>query len=167
MKRIALSILLLTSIICYSQHKTKQKDKPVIQLIPKVISKAKVDTVPKIDSTKDTLTDSLTLDVKAISHSQVKMVLIKDKDADGWFVKYIFPLITLLLGAAIPLVWEHYAGLKRLKKVGQRWSAEVKFLEVPLKEQIEALDDFLVKHATPDYEIPQLYIIDCVLRLLM
>ena len=156
MRQIALSLLLLISIVCYSQHDSAKLNTRMVESIPKLNK----DTAIKIDTTKDTLRDSLSLNESALSRPQVKMVLIKDKDTDDWFVKSIFPLITLLLGAAIPLIWEHFASRNRLKKVGKRWTAEIKFLEVPIKEQIEVLDEFLIRHATSDYEIPQLYLLE-------
>lgn len=152
MKRIAVSILLLSFIACHAQKKSTKSNPPPTE-------KATIDTIAKIDSTKETLIDSLTISDTVINHSQVKMILVKEIDLN-WFEKYWFPFILLIIGAAIPFVWEYFAGNRRLKKIGARWAAEIKFLEYPLKDQISAIEDFSVQHKVPDYEIPQLYIIE-------
>ena len=64
----------------------------------------------------------------------------------------------MLLGIAINKTLDFLSDRKRIKRAGKRWGAEIRSLELPLKNQIKYLDSFLEKHNKESFARPNLAI---------
>ena len=71
-----------------------------------------------------------------------KIIIVKEKNSLE-ILKYIIPILTLLLGIWLNKIFDKRATNKRIKRAGNRWVAELRSLEESLKKQIESLDKFL------------------------
>ena len=91
----------------------------------------------------------------------IKVILSKKHDSsDGWFIKYAYPVVLLLVGVMIPLLIESFNEGKRIRKVGERWTAEIRSLENPIKIQIDAIEKYLVIHNQDNLIFPDFQIIE-------
>lgn len=93
-------------------------------------------------------------------NSTIKVVVFSKKEdtGDGWFIKYVYPVVLLLVGVMIPLFIQDFNEKKKIRKVGERWTAEIISLEFPIKKQIEQIEKYLIVHnqnnlTFPDFEI--------------
>lgn len=84
-----------------------------------------------------------------------KIILIKEKSKYDFF-QYLLPILTLLLGIWIKELLDRNNNKKKIKKMGQRWVAELRSLEEPLRKQTEALKDFLTEHKKEEFSIPKI-----------
>jgi len=111
-----------------------------------------------IDSfnTKDTILvqDSVAL---AVNNSTLKVIIPKQESQSDNF-KYIFPIITLLLGIGINKGLDFFSDRRKTKKTGERWAAEIRCLEKPISNQILALEIFRNEHQKEKWDIPDLEI---------
>jgi len=109
--------------------------------------------------------DSLKYSVATDGKPEIKMLIIKEScDKNEDFFKYIFPIITLLLGVCINKLLEYLSERKKIKKSGKQWFAEMAGLEDPIKNQIKELGELLKKEYEGKYGILPLRVItnlDC------
>jgi hypothetical protein len=103
---------------------------------------------------RDTITikDSVELTNEKSNH---KIVIAKGEGSSDNF-KYIFPIITLILGIAINKFLDALSERKKIKRSGERWAAEIRCLEEPLRNQILALEIFRNEHSKEVWDIPDL-----------
>ncbi|MCG8884004.1 hypothetical protein G1L02_12665 [Tenacibaculum finnmarkense] len=113
---------------------------------------------------KEILSDTIILNLKSekiilpISQEKsTRIILIKEKTKVDW-LKYILPLITLLLGIWIRERLEKRTLKRNTEKNGQRWIAELRSLEEPLNQQIESLEKFAEEHKKEVFKIPSLQV---------
>jgi len=99
----------------------------------------------KIDTVELTLKNNEELSIPVDSNSPAKIIMIQEKSKSDFF-KYLFPILTLLLGIWIKEVLDKRNNKKKIKKTGERWVAELRSLEEPLIKQIEVLEEFLAEH---------------------
>lgn len=142
MKKILIIIVLFTSVFCYCQKNEAQK-KVVIKTLPKV------EKIINLSKKNDTL--------KLKKKSEVIIVKFDNKEQTDYF-KYIFPIITLLLGIAVNKLIDKLSEYKKIKKSAKRWNIELRNLESPLENQIISIDDFLTEHNKEIFQIPNLVV---------
>jgi len=160
--KLTLILFLLCLNIFAQRHKSdtkpKQKDS-----VPKVTAKNPQVDIKKTDTVLVIKHDSPSL-AAPNKETAAPAVVHSDTEKDGWFVKYIYPIILLLAGAAIPLFWEAWSERKRIKKVGERWTSEIRFLETPIKNQVDAIQKYLSVHNQQNLTMPDFQIfegLDC------
>ncbi|WP_163326322.1 hypothetical protein [Draconibacterium mangrovi] len=111
--------------------------------------KAEVD----VDTTELELTSSETLPVPLNTNGLTKVVMVKEKSKFD-FLRYLLPILTLFLGIWTKQWLDKISDKKRIKKSGERWIAELRSLEEPLKKQIESLEKFIENHKEEEFTIP-------------
>ena len=150
MKRTILSTLLIISFFgnCQSlSHETLNAENAKIQ--------------PK---TKKTLIQKESINLKNNSRSTIEIYLKTPIEQTDYF-KYIFPVLTLLLGIGINKLLDLINENKKIKKSGKRWLSELRVLKNPIEKQIQNIDTFLDEHNNQDkytFPRPELVItLDC------
>jgi hypothetical protein len=88
--------------------------------------------------------DSITIPPELAKNRELR-IMFEEKNSIDYF-KYIFPIVTLLLGIAINKYLDHLKVKKSIREAGERWKAELAILEKPLSKQIEHLKAFLEEH---------------------
>lgn len=110
----------------------------------------------EVQSKTDTvvsLKDSIIL--KKNSIATTKIYLESPKQETDYF-KYIFPIITLLLGIGVNKLIDYRNDNKKIKKSGKRWLAELRVLKNPIDKQIENITEFLTEHNNEEnYTFPR------------
>jgi hypothetical protein len=117
---------------------------------------AKDTFIKQTDTVTTSLNDTLHL-IQTGKSSDLKIIVAKGEETTDNF-KYIFPVLTLLLGIGVNKFLEYLSDKKKINKSGERWVAEIRCLEVPIRKQIEALKAFLVEHNQEKFDVPQLEI---------
>lgn len=157
MRHFLLLILLTISHFSFSQKKGPDSN---TQKSVKVVDTAKRTTT---DTAKLILKDSIVIANKDLSNSDLKIFIQQPESGVDYF-KYIFPILTLVLGIGISKLLDYISERKRIKKVGERWVAEIRYLDKPISNQIEALEKFLIEHKKEEFIVPQMNIysgLDC------
>jgi hypothetical protein len=157
MRHFLLLILLTISHFSFSQ---KQGQDSNTQQSVKVADTAKKTTN---DTAKLLLKDSIVIANKDLSNSDLKL-FIQQRARGTEYFKYIFTILTLVLGIGINKLLDYISERKRIKKVGERWVAEIRYLDKPISNQIEALEKFLIEHKKEKFIAPQMNIysgLDC------
>lgn len=112
-----------------------------------------------IDTTTILLNDSSEINIPTENNIQTKILFVKEERKDkGDIFKYLLPILTLLLGIVINKGLDYLSDRKKIKKTGERWVAEIRSLETPMKKQIETLEIFLTEHNKEVFETPQMKI---------
>ena len=111
--------------------------------------------VTKSDTINLELNSSAELIIPTETNTNTKIVMVKEKSKMD-YLKYIFPIFTLILGIWLKRFIDKFSEKKRIKKVGKRWTAELRSLEEPLKNQINSLNDFLKDHLQENFKIPRI-----------
>jgi hypothetical protein len=140
MKKILTIILILTSIFCNCQKNVEEN---------KVNKKGE----KKITLSKN----NDTLKLKNVKKNEIVIVKFDNKEEIDYF-KYIFPIITLLLGIAVNKLLEYISEYRKIRKSAKRWNIELRNLETPLENQISSIDEFLIEHNKDIFQIPNLVI---------
>lgn len=119
---------------------------------------------PKSPNIVDTLgrnTDTLSIKVSSKSND-IKIVLIDKNEKSDWkgdLLKYIVPVLTLLLGIVINRALDRYKDKKKTIEVGERWIAELRAWQEPIQQQIEQLDELISTHQEDSYDLPELVVV--------
>jgi hypothetical protein len=149
MKTLFLTIsLTFFGILVFSQPKTKTIDS----------TKKHV----KVDTLKKTKKDTLTFTKKELDKGDVKIIFQESIKPN--IFKDILPILTLLLGIFLNRGIDYFKDRKDLKKIGNRWKAELNCLELPINKQVDYLNEFLLEHKKETFKIPDFYMIpslDC------
>ncbi|PKH49535.1 hypothetical protein CXF68_01995 [Tenacibaculum sp. Bg11-29] len=116
------------------------------------------DTIIKRSSQKvDTITlnfkNELTIPIS--KDNLTKVVMVKEKTKVDW-LKYLLPILTLLLGIWVKGIIEKRSDKKKIIKSGERWIAELRSLEEPIKKQIQSLDEYSEELKKEDFKIRNL-----------
>lgn len=121
--RILIYLVIINTNICFPQES---------------INDTSLKTSKKINS-KNTvvLKDSLILNEK----EPIVIKLENSQNSDNF--KYIFPIITLLLGVGLNKFIDYRNKRNKTKKTGKRWLAELRILNEPLEKHILNIDAFL------------------------
>lgn len=93
------------------------------------------------------------LDIPITNDRVTKVILAKEKSKFD-FLGYLLPILTLLLGIWIKEYLDKENESKKIKKSGERWIAELRSLEEPLKKQIQTLKEFKEEHEKEEFNIP-------------
>jgi hypothetical protein len=83
------------------------------------------------------------------------IVLDKKNDKSG-FLAIFLPIFYILLGIGINKLLDYLKDKKEIKQSGNRWIAELRCLEQPIKNQIKALENFRVEMRKDNTEYPQM-----------
>lgn len=83
------------------------------------------------------LKDSIVLNKK----EPIVIKLESSQNSDNF--KYIFPILTLLLGISLNKFFEYRNKRKSTKKSGKRWLAELRILDEPLEKHIKNIEEYL------------------------
>ena len=103
-----------------------------------------------------------------IKSKKINNILEKDYQLNFFFqespiqtdyFKYVFPIITLLLGITVNKLLDYLKDRKQMKKIGERWKAELSSLELPIEKQIKYLVEFLREHDKKKFDTPELKIV--------
>lgn len=108
-----------------------------------------------VDTTIVPINDTINLSHTDISSGNLKIIISKEKEGTD-YMKYIFPIITLMLGIALNKGLDYFSDRKKTKKIGKRWIAELSLLNGPISQQIESLNVFLERLNEDIYDIPKL-----------
>lgn len=143
--RILIFLFIINTNLCFSQKNINSNNLKVTE---------------KINPKKHTLTlkDSLILNRK----EPIVIKLVNSQNSDNF--KYIFPIITLLLGIALNKSIDYLNKRKKTKKTGKRWLAELRILNDPIEKQIINIDSFLANQNNGFFAIhsPSLFTtLDC------
>jgi hypothetical protein len=101
--------------------------------------------------------------IPTIENCQTRVVMIREKSKFD-FLKYVLPILTLLLGILIKELIDKWTNRQTIKKSGKRWVAEILSLTQPINNQIKSISNFKDKHTYESYGIPVLDIypsLDC------
>jgi len=66
--------------------------------------------------------------------------------------KYIFPIITLILGIILNRGYDYTLNRIKIRKDGERWIAELTCLEKPIQNQNSSINDFLEIHVVDKFQ---------------
>jgi hypothetical protein len=114
-------------------------------------------TARKKDTTKYISKDSITLKGKEFSrNSDIRIYLSSDNKSN--LFKDILPILSLLLGIFINRGIDLFTDRKKIKKIGERWKAELSSLELPIQKQVGFLKEFLSEHEKKAFTVPRLTI---------
>lgn len=144
MKKILTIIIAFTFLSSVSQIPKKEKDSTFVQ-----------DTV--LAKTKQTILlnkkDSLNIGIED-DQKEILIQFIEPEKTD--YFKYIFPILTLLLGIGVNRFIDYLTNNKKIKKTAKRWIIELQNLKRPLDRQISFIEDFLVEHKKEEFKMPNL-----------
>lgn len=84
-----------------------------------------------------------------------KVVMVKEKTKVDW-LKYLLPIFTLFLGIWVKELLDKRSNKKKTVKTGERWIAELRSLEEPLKMQIESLEEYSIEQEKEEFKIRNL-----------
>lgn len=150
MRQSLILLLLFTFILSgYSQSK---KERKIIETTSK-----KSTIITHTDTILQKLSDTITISESSSGQSSVKVILSKEDSSPDYF-KYIFPILTLLLGIGINKALDYSKDKKRIKKSGERWVAEIRGLELPIKSQLASLRKFQLQIGKGKFEVPEMEI---------
>lgn len=110
------------------------------------------------DTVKKVIKDSFLIHKNELMNKNDVRIYIKENEEKTNTFKDILPILTLLLGIFINRSIDCVTERKKIKKNGERWNAELNSLELPIKRQIELLEEFLIEHNKEKFEIPKLVI---------
>ena len=157
MNRILTTYLIFFTVLAFSQDSTGIKLDSLLKEKNPVLS----DSILKEPlKTNDTIIlnfdkDELVLPLK--QDNLTKVIMVKEKSKVDW-LKYLLPILSLFLGIGIKELLEKRSNKKKTKKAGERWVAELRSLEEPIKKQIRSLKEFLEEHEKEDFKTPRLQI---------
>ncbi len=117
--------------------------------------KSKVNSLKK-DTTIIKIKNPIQANLSKQDSSSLNIIMMKENKEDNTdYFKYIFPIITLLIGIGIKEYLEYRSNKKKIAKVGNRWIAEIRFLESPIKKQIDFLESLIIEK-TGDFVFPNM-----------
>lgn len=168
MKGIAIGLFFISS-LAFGQRASGQQQDNLLKKKPDslllVLDKARSVTSNKTDTHKLSLKDTAIIGLNLDSAKRATIYVVKETiTAQQDYFKYIFPILTLLLGIVINKAIEYFTDRKKTRKNGERWVAETRALENPMKNQVAALRELLVKEKPDVFEIAGLQMItslDC------
>lgn len=82
-------------------------------------------------------------------------VLLMKEPAAKDNMKYVFPIVTLVLGIFLNRLIDFWSGRKRIKRAGRRWQAELLLLETPIQQQMDSLNSLAEELKKDVYQIPE------------
>lgn len=152
-KKLLIVFFLSTSI--FSQKKENVKE--INQISQKVDSfkEEKGKFIERIDTTEIIISNNPSV-VSLDPVGQTKIVLVKEENIRTDWAKYLIPIFTLLLGIGVNRFIDWVNNRKRIKKTGERWIVEIRSIEEPIMNQIDALTDFKTKLSTQNFVPPTL-----------
>lgn len=141
MKRLYIPILFLSMCVAAS-----------VQTKPVDTTNAKVVIVKPIIKPELKLADTLKIDLSdkasavPIDKNRIQIVMVKDKESNSR-LKTLLPTINTLMGLFIGFFltrfYEWYNKRRKFIKMGKRWMIELKTLEDPIKQQVDAMKTFV------------------------
>lgn len=117
----------------------------------------KKDSIAKtivVDTVKAKKSDTISIGKTQLVDKELR-VIFEDTSKPDYF-KYIFPILTLLLGIGVNKFLDYLKDKKQIKKTGERWNVELASLEMPISKQIEYLEEFLLEHNKEVFYVPKL-----------
>jgi hypothetical protein len=144
-KKILILSVSLIATYAISQSSINKKPKEMVSKVKTIEDTVKVELQKK----------STILPVQ--TKENAKLIMVKETmEADYW--KYIFPVITLILGIFLNKFIDFISAKKNTKRNGKTWTAELIGLEASLNSQKEALIKFKNTFANNNFEIEVLKI---------
>lgn len=122
------------------------------------ISLVRTTVIPSVADTLDQTKDTNVIQVP----KGTRFVIVKSSDKKNWFVdwlKYSFPVFTLLLGIGVNRFIDWFKDRKKITKAGRRWVAELRAWQEPIKQQIDLLDRLLQEDPEDEYKHPELAVL--------
>lgn len=113
--------------------------------------------IKQVDTISQKLSDTISIRNANSGDASLKVILAKEESTPDNF-KYIFPILTLLLGIGINKALDYFKDKKRIKKSGERWIAEIRGLELPIKSQLASLQTFKTEIEKEKFEVPEMEI---------
>lgn len=110
----------------------------------------------KTDTIKLSFKNDITIPIA--KDNLTKVVMVKEKTKVDW-LKYLLPIFTLFLGIWVKGIIEKRSDKKKLIKSGERWIAELRSVEEPIKKQIQFLQEYSDEHKKEDFKIRNLELI--------
>ncbi|GAB5564261.1 MAG: hypothetical protein Wins2KO_13240 [Winogradskyella sp.] len=155
MNRIVTILLILTSVNLYCQDSIGLKVDSIKQKsnLPELVDTSSVESTKKKDTIILEFNNELTIPLS--KDNLTKVVMVKEKSKVDW-LKYLLPIFTLFLGIWVKGIIEKRSDKKKIIKSGERWIAELRSLEEPIKKQIKSLEEYGVEHKKEDFKIQNL-----------
>jgi hypothetical protein len=113
--------------------------------------------VNQVDTISRKISDTISISGTNSEQLQVQVILVKEESSPDNF-KYVFPILTLLLGILINKALDYFKDRKRIKKSGERWVAEIRGLELPIKSQLISLQMLKTEIVKEKFEVPEMEI---------
>ena len=172
MKNVTIIIIFIFPFLSFSQEKNKvenvktendsvttveniaQREKNSLNLIPQDSMRQHSDSlsINSDDTTIVVLQENQ--DIIIPIEDARKIILIKEKTPTD-ILNYIFPIFTLFLGAFVTWLFNFLERKRQIKKSGNRWIAELRGIEEPLKQQIKSLEEFNTKFDDNVFSMPE------------
>lgn len=157
MNRLITTYLILFTAFAFGQDSigikldTKSKEKKIILSD----STLKESSITKDTTILDFNKSELVIPLK--QDNLTKVIMVKEKSNVDW-LKYLLPIFTLFLGIWVKELLEKRSNKKKIVKSGERWVAEIRSLEEPIKKQIESLEEYSKELEKEDFEIRNLQV---------
>lgn len=123
----------------------------------KIPSQHLISKVDSIDFDKDSNVISLPKNL-----TETKVLFIKQTSSknmlEDW-VKYILPILTLLLGIGINRYIDWYKDYRKVTRSGKRWAAEIRAWQEPIQQQIDLLEKLIKNDPINKYSHPELAVL--------
>lgn len=116
----------------------------------------------KILDTVNPITERKSSPTQTVPSRDAKIYIVKEKSDTTDWAKYLLPIATLLLGIGVNRFIDWNNERKKLVKAGQRWIIEIRSTELPIRQQIENLQTFVVELDLKKWENPQLSIMTAI-----
>jgi hypothetical protein len=97
------------------------------------------------DTLKAIKSDTISISKAQLVDKELR-VIFEDTSKPDYF-KYIFPILTLLLGVALNKFLDNIKDRKKIKKAGERWKEELAALELLISKQISYIEHYLQKQS--------------------
>lgn len=157
MNRLLTTYLILFTVFAFSQDSIGIQLDSLTEEKQTVLSDSILKESLKTDDTIILDFDKNELLIPLERDNLTKVVMVKEKSKVDW-LKYLLPIFTLFLGIWIKERLEKRSNKKKIKKSGERWIAELRSLEEPIKKQIQSLEEYAKDHEKEDFKIRNLQV---------
>lgn len=158
------TVFIFFAIVTSFAHPTQEAKRPVLTQLGNREADTSKNTVVAKPTLNLAITKSLaqsdTVEIANLSSNETqipvdpekitKVFILKDVAVDD-YSKYIISIISLLIGFFLNRVYDWWNNNRRMKRSGERWVVEIRSIKVPIKTQIDSLNDFKDKLDLQDF----------------
>lgn len=152
--------ILLAIVLLNTSSANSQAQKPGIRKADSIVEQTKELRLKKLSPDTPSTHFSYSFSVDKIGKGNTDMKITMSKDSsESSYLKYLFPILTLLLGIVVNKVLDYLKDRKNYKKSANRWIAEVASMDYLITEQIEYLKEFQLELAKEKYQLEKFGVI--------